>query len=81
MCDSIILDITNDEFPLAHHLQMSVVASGKVSSVWFFSSFEYTTFSKKLKFVIERPMVRLGHTLFKYLGPKFLCSLPDNLKK
>ena len=40
-----------------------------------------TRFSKKLNLITERPRTRLGLNSFKYLNPKFLASVPENLKK
>ena len=37
-----------------------------------------TWFSKKLNFITERLRTRLGLNSFRYLGPKFWSSVPEN---
>ena len=45
------------------------------------SVFSHTTrFSKKTNFITERPRRILGLNCFRYLGPKFWSSVPENLK-
>ena len=39
-----------------------------------------TRFSKKLNFITERPRTRLGLNSFRYLGPRFWSSVPENFK-
>ena len=40
-----------------------------------------TRISKKLNFITERPRTILGLNSFKYSGPRFWSSVPENLKK
>ena len=37
--------------------------------------------SKKLNFIIGRPRTRLRLNSFRYLGPRFWYTVPENLKK